>query len=341
MRLIYFIAFLFSVSSVAQIVNIPDANFKNVLLNQNCADFDNDGDYDGDVDTNNDGEIQVSEAEAVIRLRGTNEGIVSVEGIESFVNIEILTLFGNDITEIDLSQLSELTHISLSGSELTTLDVSQNPNLIRLGAIGNNLSTIDVSNNTLLETIDLRENQITTIDVSQNVILEELNIGFNLLTSLDVSQNTNLRRLWCWNNVLTYLNGQNGNNNSMSVMVATSNKNLPCILVDDEDATRPTCTEDWGWCKDEEATYSEDCTLGIDDLTTDKLTVHPNPANNLIQIDSVIPINNIKVYTSMGSLVIEKETNVDTIDISKLQSGMYFLQINRAGNSISKKIVKQ
>ncbi|RFN59322.1 T9SS type A sorting domain-containing protein [Marixanthomonas ophiurae] len=340
MRLIYFITFLLSVSSVAQIVNIPDANFKNVLLNQNCADFDNDGVYDGDVDTNNDGEIQVSEAEAVLRLRGTNEGIVSVEGIESFVNIEILTLFGNDITEIDLSQLSELTHIFLSGSELTTLDVSQNPNLIRLGAIGNNLSSIDVSNNTLLEIIDIRENQISTLDVSQNIILEELNIGYNLLTSLDVSQNTNLRRLWSWNNELTYLNVRNGNNNSMSVMVATSNKNLPCILVDDENATRPTCTEDWGWCKDEEAIYSEDCTLDIDDFNSDKLTVYPNPANNLIQIDSAMPIKCIKLYNSIGGLVIEKETNVDTIDISNLQSGIYFLQINNFDNRISKKIVK-
>ena len=44
----------FNISN-GQIVNIPDANFKNALIDEG-------------VDTNNDGEIQVSEAEAVISL---------------------------------------------------------------------------------------------------------------------------------------------------------------------------------------------------------------------------------------------------------------------------------
>lgn len=57
--LVFFGLFL---SGNAQIVTIPDANFKNALVNTICTDTDGDGVLDGDVDTNDDGEIQVSEA---------------------------------------------------------------------------------------------------------------------------------------------------------------------------------------------------------------------------------------------------------------------------------------
>ena len=69
------------------IVNIPDANFKNVLVNNTVADFDGDGNSDDDVDANNDGEIQVSEAEAVKGLRLRGESIASLEGIQFFINL--------------------------------------------------------------------------------------------------------------------------------------------------------------------------------------------------------------------------------------------------------------
>jgi hypothetical protein len=54
-------------SADAQIINIPDANFKNALVNTLCVgDWETgDGGPTSDVDVNNDGEIQVSEAAAV------------------------------------------------------------------------------------------------------------------------------------------------------------------------------------------------------------------------------------------------------------------------------------
>ena len=57
------------------IVSIPDANFKNALLNNNTV-----------IDTNGDGEIQVSEAEAVTNLWVSNENINNLKGIEFFIN---------------------------------------------------------------------------------------------------------------------------------------------------------------------------------------------------------------------------------------------------------------
>ena len=74
----------------AQIVNIPDANFKNALVNTLCVDTDNNNVGDADVDTNNDGEIQVSEALAVIALDVFSNNISDLTGIESFANLQWL-----------------------------------------------------------------------------------------------------------------------------------------------------------------------------------------------------------------------------------------------------------
>ena len=62
--------------SQAQIVNIPDANFKNTLVNSNCVDINGDGNGDIDADSNNDGEIQQAEAEAVIGLNVSYKAIL-------------------------------------------------------------------------------------------------------------------------------------------------------------------------------------------------------------------------------------------------------------------------
>ena len=80
--------FAFTISQ-AQIVNIPDVNFKSVLVLMG-------------VDTNNDGEIQVSEAESVISLSlPTVYIITSLEGIESFTNLEVLELVNHNISILD------------------------------------------------------------------------------------------------------------------------------------------------------------------------------------------------------------------------------------------------
>lgn len=69
-----------------QIVNIPDPNFKNALVNGLSVNFDGSYMRVSNADTNNDGEIQVSEAEAVLGLFVDSEGIDSLIGLEAFIN---------------------------------------------------------------------------------------------------------------------------------------------------------------------------------------------------------------------------------------------------------------
>ena len=133
---------LYSYAAHAQIVTIPDPNFKNALVNEQVADLDGDGSYESDVDTNNDGEIQESEAAAVLGLNVEDRMIVSVVGLEAFVNLKVLYCNDNDLEELDVSALIDLEVIGAWDVDaMTHLDLSNNPNLISIEADSNNLLT--------------------------------------------------------------------------------------------------------------------------------------------------------------------------------------------------------
>lgn len=72
--------------SYGQIINFPDPNFKKALVSSLCVDTNNDGAGDEDADLNNDGEIQVSEAEEVKSLYIFGKAIANLDGINYFKN---------------------------------------------------------------------------------------------------------------------------------------------------------------------------------------------------------------------------------------------------------------
>ena len=161
----------------AQIVTIPDNNFKNALLNTNCADLDNNFSFESNVDTNNDGEIQLSEAQAVFKLRLNDLNITDLEGIQNFTNITDLRCENNLLTTLDLSSNINLELVLCNENQLVNLDVSQCQNLNRLHC---------------------NDNQLTALDFTPNLILYALNCDNNDLMSLNVKNgnNTNLFQMW-------------------------------------------------------------------------------------------------------------------------------------------------
>jgi hypothetical protein len=86
-----FIVMILGVASVnAQVINFPDANFKAALL---AADTNNEDASNGSgqnlrIDTNNNnGEIELSGALAVLELQLVNKGISDLTGIAFFTNL--------------------------------------------------------------------------------------------------------------------------------------------------------------------------------------------------------------------------------------------------------------
>ena len=205
--------------SYAQIVNIPDPNFKNALLTHEPV-----------IDTNNDGEIQYSEAEATIALWAFNSGINDLTGLEAFINLEEIYCSSNNISNIDTSYFPLLEVLSCIGNNLTSIDVSQNPYLRYFFCSSNDISEIDISSNpnllridfgnTLIQELNLENNNdlelirlyraiLNTIDVSNLAALKTLEIGFNPISEIDLSNNSNLEYFSAYSTNLTELNIEN------------------------------------------------------------------------------------------------------------------------------------
>ena len=147
----------------AQNINIPDPILKEYLVTRLAAANDPTGIYDIRVDANGDGEIQISEAEAIIALRIRNQDFINPEGLEHFVNLVALDLSGNEIESIDVSVYQGMRELDLGGNNLLDIDLSSLLNLMSLDLGGNELMDIDLSNNLQVEELFIAGNKMTTL----------------------------------------------------------------------------------------------------------------------------------------------------------------------------------
>ena len=230
------------ITSLGQYTSIPDPNFEQVLI-------------DGGHDNLLDGQVLTSNISGLLKLDVAYKNISNLNGISDFISLDTLNCRGNLLTNLDVSQNSnlnwldcsenQLTYLNLTqnislvkfwsyNNPLTSLDISQNVNLTNLSITQNNLTSLDVSQNILLTQLNVTDNNIQDIDLSQNPLLEILDCSINLLTSLDVSQNSAIKNLsFDYSPLLTCVNIKNGNNTIINTFWGDNNPNLNCIEVDD------------------------------------------------------------------------------------------------------------
>lgn len=226
-------------------------------------------------------------------------------------------------------------------NQITSLDLTQNIHLDGLWAYDNPLTSINVTQNPELTDILVQQSLLTEIDVTNNLNLQYLYLNNMKLTSLDVSQNPLLLQLYTENNELVSVNIKNGSNINIENVVFFNNQELECIQVDDETyANSQMCDLPYyGWCKDETASYSEDCQLGSENFTIADFQLFPNPTGNILNIEIQENIESVKIYSTQGILV--KDVFSKIVDVSQLSAGMYFVRVSVGGKSFTKKFIKQ
>ena len=189
--------------------DFPDENFRAYI-------FDN-------FDTDKDRKLSQEECDAVTNITVCTDSIATVQGIEFFQNLRLLSCEGSSeyvaatrsyigfgqLTSLDLSNNLSLNTLRCSYNLLTSLDVSDNVALEYVACSHNQLSSLELGQNSKLRTLYCEYNQLTSLDVSNNPALIDLQCQKNLLTSLDVSSNTALQGLQCANNQLTTLDVSN------------------------------------------------------------------------------------------------------------------------------------
>lgn len=133
--------------------------------------------------------------------------VTSSDGASGFTYIGLDAL---GILEIDITRSTALTHIVIVNNPLLSeLDVTQNTQLFDLYCYSNNLSNIDVSNAPLLYGLICDENNLTSIDVTNNIDLWEFSCSYNYIENINISNNVNLISFSCMNNNLTSIDISN------------------------------------------------------------------------------------------------------------------------------------
>ncbi|MCZ8197699.1 MAG: T9SS type A sorting domain-containing protein [Flavobacterium sp.] len=265
MKKFYFtlVTFLFLAVVNAQIVNIPDPVFKAKLLAASPFSFGNqiassqtpvyNSSTDSwtvssyiKIDTNNDGEIQVSEAQTIkfLRVGGNGLGnlgnITNLEGIASFTNVIYLYCSSNALTSLNVQGLTNLQTLNCTDNQLTSLNVQGLTNLKDLRCGGNQLTSLNVQGLTNLQRLYCSDNQLTSLNIQGLTNLRTLDCNYNQLTSLNVQGLTNFQTLNCMYNQLTSLNVQGLSNlqsldckhnqlTSLNVQGLTNLQTLNCI----------------------------------------------------------------------------------------------------------------
>ena len=255
--------------------------------------------------------------QALIDLEIDSDGIINgqvlTSDIDTVITLNLFNIFIQDLTGIE--DFTALEYLDVSGSSLSVLDVSYNTQLREL------YCSSSIVNPSMF---------FTTLDVSNNVNFEVL-YGETLVE-------------------LENLNVKNGNNSMLIITLPCEFEGKPCeltklncVTVDDEEAATNNELPYLNWYIQADFFYSEDCSLGIEELIESQLTIYPNPTNDVLYLynESASIVTSIKVYDSLGKLVLEQNNTLTHIDITSLSGGLFFVQIETDEGIVTKKVVNE
>lgn len=336
-------------SDFCVITLIPDLNFEQALI-----------DLGIDTDATLNGQVFTADIENINSLDVSGKNISDLTGIEDFSALTDLECQNNSLSSLNIFQNNQLQYLDASNNQLINIDLSQNPLLIQLRINDNQLTSVEVSTNTqltglflennllnslnvsnnqLLESLWIRNNQISNLSLSSNTSLTQINVAHNQIANLDLSSNASLSLLRCNNNALSYLSIKNGNSLQIIEFDSRINPNLICVEVDENAVGN--IPQNWQY--DNGTNFLEDCTLGYNEnLLENSIAIFPNPTSQIltIKVSQNIKLQRLSIYNISGQVLLSSKT-ANSIDVSSLANGLYFLQIETNKGTLTKKFIKQ
>ncbi|WCO03461.1 T9SS type A sorting domain-containing protein [Psychroserpens ponticola] len=310
-------------------LNISEKNISELTGIEDFAALDHLDVYINDLQT-----LDVSNNQQLRLLRCYQNDLTNLT-LGSNTALEQVWTYDNYLTTIDVSGLPNLDRLSILNNDLVSLDVTNNLQLRLLWCYDNEIPVLDVSNNTQLELLWCSGNTIESLDLSNSVNLNTILCHQNNITTLDLSNNSLLTYLSCYTNELTYLNVKNGNNTNVTNFQANGNPDLDCIEVDDANYSEVN----WIYV-DSNANFNGDCNnLSLDDFLVGQIQIFPNPTSDTITIQN---LNGQSFYFELYDVSGKKlmKTKLNTIDVSNLNSGLYFLKMVSNSVILTKKVIK-
>jgi len=84
-----------------------------------------------------------------------------------------------------------------------------------------------------------------------------------------------------------------------------------------------------------------DAALSIASIEKIKVNLYPNPVEDLLFIDSIIDIKRIEIYNQLGQLVLQKETKLNFINLTNLDSGIYIIHLYNDSLQAQAQLIKK
>jgi len=83
--------------------------------------------------------------------------------------------------------------------------------------------------------------------------------------------------------------------------------------------------------------------LSNETFKEDNLFIYPNPTSDMLYFDITgdISLEKIEIYDTIGKKVLSSQINNNSVDVSQLTAGVYFVKIYSGENQITKKIIKK
>jgi Leucine-rich repeat (LRR) protein len=129
-------------------------------------------------------------------LNLTESDMLTSYDISENVQLEkLVASFNPNVTTVNLTTLTALTHLNLRNCGLTSLNLDTNVNLSYLNCTSNSISSLNVDNNTKLSIFYCSYNNLSTLRLSNNTVLSTLYCSSNNLSNLNVRNNTALQSL--------------------------------------------------------------------------------------------------------------------------------------------------
>ena len=277
----------------------------------------------------------------------------------------------NDLTDLDLTQNTALEIVYAGANKLKALDVSRNTALTRLFCNSNNLKVLNLKNITLSNLVSFDASSqlwyLTCIDVDDVAYananmagLKDASVSYSLdckvdvVTAIKVEGENDDSTITVQGGTLqmdaivtpSYADNTNytwtvTNGTGVATIDATG---LLTATADGKVTVTATASDGSAVVGNKVITISNQATSSVENSTFKEVYVYPNPVNSRLTIASTYKIENIQVVDFTGKLVrLNLGQNLgqnQSIDVSGLPKGIYFLQIQIGEGLIQRKFTK-
>ncbi|MDP3461926.1 MAG: T9SS type A sorting domain-containing protein [Bacteroidales bacterium] len=267
-----------------------------------------------------------------------NPNLTNLSGLEN------LMVIGGDLYISNNHSLASLNSLNVS-SIGNGLVIMENISLTDLHGL-DNINYIPgyflISENSQLETLEGLNNLTSTgndFRIFTNDILHDLAALYNL-TSIG-------GKLWIsWNDSLTNLNGlDNINSNSINNLEIYENHSLStcevqsiCEYLANPNGNIDIHDNDYGCMSQSE--IEDACAVGISNtISNNDFIIYPNPAKTEISLDNNDSFTKCEIFNQYGKMVLQQTYPTNKIDISKLNQGIYFIELSSNKTKTRQKLI--